>query len=461
MNEPGPGDDLDFSFPAEARLGLGDPRIKAKNNAFGIYVQDDWAVTDKLELNLGIRWDYEDNMYNNKYVTPPAAARTLRALIPTDYFDPEDYITDGDDRQPYFGMIQPRLGFSYDFNADRQTVLFGGYGRYYDRNVFNATLDEQFRLQYSTGVFRFSRDGQPRDGNPTVVWNDAYLTRDGLIALQATAQTGRPELFAVKNNAKPPRTDQFSLGVRQRFGEWQGALTGSYIRGRNGYTHLWGTRDANGNCCDTTVARANGFDQVLIGYDGLDTRYKALYATMDKPYTKASGWGVNIAYTLSKGEQNGNDLFSLDGITPDAYGWRPRTGDERHRLVLGGILDAPYGFRVSTLSQFGSGAAYLINDFSEGFGNDERNIRAGYPNKNCINGIFAFCEVNFTVENNIKVYRDAEVNLAVDFLNVFNNKNFAGFDDFVGPGEVADEPEIGNRLVTLPRRIQLRAGFRF
>ena len=50
---------------------------------------------------------------------------------------------------------------------------------------------------------------------------DAYLTRDGLIALQATAQTGLPELFAVKNDAKPPRTDQFSLGVRQRFGEWQ------------------------------------------------------------------------------------------------------------------------------------------------------------------------------------------------------------------------------------------------
>jgi hypothetical protein len=182
---------------------------------------------------------------------------------------------------------------------------------------------------------------------------------------------------------------------------------------------------------------------------------------MDKPYSKSSGWGVNFAYTLSKGEQNGNDLFSLDGVTPDAYGWRPRTGDERHRVVVGAIVDLPYNFRLSTLSQFGSGAAYQINDFSGGFGINDRRIRSGYPDKDCVEGVFAFCEVNVTLENEFKVYGGASVNLAVDFLNIFNNRNFAGFDDFVGPGEVEDAPRIGNRLITLPRRIQLRAGMRF
>ncbi|HEX2624392.1 MAG TPA: TonB-dependent receptor [Sphingomicrobium sp.] len=460
-NTPETTDDLDFSFPFEARLGNGDPRIKANNTALGLYIQDDWRVNNKLELNLGLRWDYESNMFNNKYVTPAAAAAALRAQTPTDYFDPEDYITDGNDRKPFLGMFQPRLGFSYDIHADRKTVVFGGYGRYYDRNVFNNTLDERFRLQYDTGIFFFSRDGLPRDGNPTVVWNDAYLTREGLLALQATDATGLPELFAVKNNAKPPRTDQFSFGVRQQFGAWLGSVTATYIRGRNGYTHLFATRNANEECCDTTAARANGFSNILIGYDGLDTRYKGLYFTMDKPYSKSSGWGVNFAYTLSKGEQNGNDLFSLDGVTPDAYGWRPRTGDERHRVVVGAIVDLPYNFRLSTLSQFGSGAAYQINDFSGGFGINDRRIRSGYPDKDCVEGVFAFCEVNVTLENEFKVYGGASVNLAVDFLNIFNNRNFAGFDDFVGPGEVEDAPRIGNRLITLPRRIQLRAGMRF
>lgn len=115
---------LDFSFPAEARLGLGNPDIKAKNTAVGLYIQDDWQVTDKLELNLGLRWDYESNMFNNNYETPAAAVATLSALPKTDYFDPDDYITDGNDRDPYLGMFQPRIGFSYDVNGDRSTVLF-------------------------------------------------------------------------------------------------------------------------------------------------------------------------------------------------------------------------------------------------------------------------------------------------------------------------------------------------
>jgi hypothetical protein len=468
-----PGADLTFAAPARAQLGLGDPNIAARNTAIGLFVQDDWQATEKLELNLGIRWDYESNMFNNKYETPAAAAATLRALPQTDYFDADDYITDGNDRDPYLGMIQPRIGFSYDFNEDRRTVLFGGYGRYYDRNVFNNTLDEQFRLQYSVGNFFFSQDGATRDGNPTVVFDPKYLTREGLLALQATAQTGLPELFAVPNNARPPRTDQFSLGLRQRFGDWQGTITGSYIKGQNGYTHLFATRNAQGECCDTTVARANGFGNVLIGSDSLDTRYKALYLQMDKPYNRSSGWGFGVAYTLSESEQNGNDLFSLDKITPDDYGFRPRPGDERHRIVLNGIVDLPAGFKVSTLSQFGSGAAFQVFDARNGGGINEREITSFFPEKNCLGGMFAFCEVNLTVENEVKLFRGSGVSVAVDFLNVFNSKNYGGYDGFLGNENYdittdftrADTGALEllqpSNLQTLPRRIQLRAAFRF
>ena len=474
-NTPTTTDDLTFDFPAEARLGTGNPNISAKNSAIGLYLQDDWQVNDRLELNLGVRWDYETNMFDNNYNTPPAAAAALRALPTTDYFHPEDYITNGkQDRKPYKGMIQPRIGFSYDLFGNHDTVIFGGYGRYFDRNVFNNTLDERFRLQYDTGIFFFSQDGLPRDGNPTVRWDPRYLTRDGLLALRATDATGLPELFAVKNNARPQRTDQFSMGVRQRFGDWQTSATASYIRGSHGYTHLFATRRTdNLDCCNTDPVRPFGFGNVLIGSDSLDTRYKALYLTVDKPYSKASGWGFGAAYTLSKSEQNGNDLFSLDKPTPDDYGFRNKPGDERHRLVLNGILDLPAGFRVSTLSQFGSGAAFQVFDARNGFGINDREITSFFPVKNCIKGVLAFCEVNVTLENEIRVFGNAKVNVAVDFLNVFNNKNYGGYDgflanrnyeittDFLASDSSAIERLQPSNLQTLPRRIQLRAGFRF
>jgi outer membrane receptor protein involved in Fe transport len=455
-NTPQTTDDLDFSFPGEARLGSGDTQIAASNTQFGIYLQDDWEITNKLELNLGLRWDWESNMFNNEYVTPANAAATIRALRPTRYFNPDDYITDGTDRPSYKGMFQPRIGFSYDFNEDQRTVLFGGYGRYYDRNVFNNTLDEQYRLQYSVGTFFFSRDGLPRNGNPTVVWDDRYLTREGLEELRATAVTGLPELFAVKNNAKPPVTDQFSLGVRQKVGIFQASVTGTYILGRNGYTHLFATRNASNNeCCDTTIPRSFGYANVLIGVDALDTRYYGAYFTLDKVYTESSGWGMNLSYTLSKAQQNGNDLFSLDKETPDDYGWRDKPGSERHRIVFSGIVDLPWDFRFSNLTTLGSGQAVTV---TRGTDINNRSYETVYPDKNCL-GVFAFCEVNFTLEKNFALFSGHELTLAADLFNAFNNKNFTSFDTLV-TGEDAEltNPKL---LLTLPRRLQLRASYRF
>jgi outer membrane receptor protein involved in Fe transport len=460
----------DFSFPAEARLGLGNGTVRGSNTQIGLYAQDDWDVTDRLQLNLGVRWDYETNGNNNNFRTPDAAAAALRALPATFYFDPENYINDGNDRKPFAGAIAPRFGFSFDVFDTGNTVIFGGAGRYYDRNNFNNTIDEQSRIINPVGVFRFSRDGLPRNGLPTTIWDPRYLTREGLLELRATSTSGLPELFAVKNDTRPPVNDQVSLGVRQTFGRFQAAVTGSYQRGRNGYTNLFATRRNNGlgPCCETAPVTQFGYSNALIGFDGLDTRYKALYVTLDKNYTQSSGWGVNIAYTLSKGEQNGGDLFSLDEITPDAYGWRPRNGDERHRLVLSGIVDLPLGFQFSTLSTFGSGQAFLVTDTTEGADPGQRRFTAAYPEKNCLD-IFAFCEVNLTLANRFKVL-GSEIEVAVDVLNAFNSNNFSGFDGSVNnqinpaTGEAQDplDPaEIGTSLLTLPRRVQFRLGYRF
>ncbi|HEU0065852.1 MAG TPA: carboxypeptidase regulatory-like domain-containing protein [Sphingomonas sp.] len=460
-----PLNNLDFAFPAEARLGLGNGVVLSSNTQVGLYMQDDIEVTDKLELNLGLRWDYETNGFNNDYRTPAAAAGALRALPRTSYFDPENYISTGSNRKPFAKALAPRFGFSYDLTGDQRTVIFGGAGRYYDRNSFGNTVDELSRTINPVGVFRFSSNGAPRNGLPTVAWNPAYLTRDGLRALAASSEQGRPELFAVKNDAQPPVNDQVSLGVRQKVGMFQAALTASYQRGRNGYTNLFATRNNNGTggCCNTAPLSPFGYGNALIGFDGLDTRYKAIFFTLDKNYTQSSGWGFNLAYTLSKGEQNGGDLFSLDAITPDDYGWRPRAGDERHRVVLSGIVDLPLNFQFSTLTTLGSGAAYQVVDGSNGAESGFNRFTAAYPVKNCIKGLFAFCEVNLTLANKFKPFGDHEVELAVDVLNAFNNKNFADFDGFFNTtsGDVLRPGEIGGSTITLPRRIQFRVGYRF
>ena len=72
-NTPQTTEQPDLRLPRRGAARDGDPNIYAQNTAVGLYIQDDWQVTDKLELNLGLRWDFETNMFNNNYVTPPAA----------------------------------------------------------------------------------------------------------------------------------------------------------------------------------------------------------------------------------------------------------------------------------------------------------------------------------------------------------------------------------------------------
>ena len=469
-----PANNQDFSTPSEVRLGLGNPDIASKDIQLGTYIQDDWNVTSQLQLNLGLRWDYETNMFDNDYKTPASAAAVFNALPQTSYFKASNYISDGTKRSPTLGMIQPRVGFSYDLFGDRKTVIFGGAGRYYDRNVFNNTLDERFRLQYSIGTFYFSKDGKPtQNGQNTIVWDPKYMSRDALLALQQTAVTGLPELFAVPNNAKVPRTDQFSLGVRQKVGIFEVSATGSYIRGSNGYTTLFASRNADGTCCNNTIPNQYGYADALIGYSGLDTRYTALYVTIDKPYTRSSGWGLNVAYTLSRGIQDGNDLFSLDKVVPRDYGFRPNPYDQRHKIVISGIYDLPWGFQFSALTTLGSGQAFTVTDQSQGSGFDQTNIRSLYPPQNCLS-VFSYCEVNLSLEKDFHIRGSQVLGFAVDLFNAFDNTNFTGYPGYIGPGQTyvfdnslqkvsTDTTTYGqpSSLLTLPRRFQFRAFYRF
>ena len=161
-------------------------------------------MTDKLQLNLGLRWDYETNGFNNDYIgrrqVRPSA---LRALPKTFYFDPENYISNGSNRKPFAGAFAPRFGFSYDITGNK----IDGDLRRCSGAITTATISTTRSMRFRAGSIRLACSASPRPAHratvlPTVAWNPAYLTRAGLIQLAATSEQGLPELFAVKNDAK-------------------------------------------------------------------------------------------------------------------------------------------------------------------------------------------------------------------------------------------------------------------
>lgn len=453
-----PSDGLNFSFAELVRYGSGDPNFKANTTQFGLFAQDDWAVNDHLLVNAGIRWDVDTNARNKDFVTPQRAVEALLALgadprIQPAYYDVNNYISTGKNRKTDYNNIAPRIGFSYDLNADQRTVLFGGYGRYYDRALYRNAAEEALLTQYTTSEIFFSLDGLERYGRPTILWDPRYLTPEGFADLRASlAVRNFPErqLRVIPNNFQTPYTDQFSVGVRQRFGVLRTSLTFNYIIGKDqvAYSPLNRTSVPNPNGNFDYVGMINGYGDAVAAFNARETRYKGIYLQVDKPYTRSSGYGFGLAYTMafSKGIAY---PFNYDIPNFDYLDFEPNAGNERHRLVLNGIADIPWGFKLSGLYTYASGVPALLTDVSAGGG---INIVKGNNGPKS-----SFSQLDLRLLKEFKVGFGA-FQMWAEVFNVFNTKNGGYGERCCRPSDFPDKPDI---LVGPPRSLQLGAAFKF
>ncbi len=371
----GPG-----ATPLAAVVNVGNPDVRTTDMELGAFIQDDWTVNDHLTINAGIRWDYESNMMNENYITPGFVAQAIRNFtgFKNAGFNPEDFISTGSNRSPNDKMFQPRIGFSYDLNGDGETVFFGGGGRYYDRTIMQDTQMEYRRALAPQSTLVFGA------GPGQIPWNPAYLTPAGLEQIGLTA--GGQEIFALDKNTKVPYNDQFDIGIRQKFGDWQLGLTLSDIEGHHLFTWELGNRLPDGSWCTlpndlhgNPVAclpsyaqqpwgsglQASGLGTFLISdREGRRTSYHAIYLTADKPYTEESGWGVTGTMTINDAKANGHDDWMIfDYMNPAAGGMHPAGGVDRWRFVGTGIVDGPWQTVLSANLTLASGVPYDLIDF--------------------------------------------------------------------------------------------------
>jgi hypothetical protein len=354
------------------------------------------------------------------------------------------YFSNGNNRSQYTNAFQPRLGFSYDLTGTGKSILFGGAGRYFDRLFLNATLDERYRLQFPVYRIQFSPDGRPG----TIQWNPSYLTPAGLHTLIASGQTN-PEIYLLNNDTKIPYSNQWNLGIRQALGNWTGSLSYNGVRGYHGFTWL----SASGLCCQALVP---GYGNVIISDpEGKRYWYDGIFLSLDRPYS--NNWGVHLAWTHAiTAEQTGNDLFSLDFPSAAAYGRHDVPGSEKDRIVANGIFGLPWDVRFSTTITLGTGAAFNVLDFSQGFDLPAR--ERTHPFQRTIRPEktwgFADRSVDFHLEKDFGTFRDVSIGVVAEVFNAFNWASYGCLDNFIGPG---GNSNFGNAscVINLPRREQV------
>ncbi len=356
------------SIPYAAKINIQPtPTLKAKDTQIGLYLQDEWKPDNHWTFNFGLRWDLETNANNNKYVTPAAIATALRNYPgwKAAGINPEDYISTGSNRKPQWDAFQPRFGFSYDVNGDRDLVIFGGAGRYYDRSLFIEGAIEQLTNSERIPTVFFCPTGTPQavgakgtSASDCLTWSSTYRDPNVLRGI-ATATGNGGNVFVLNNKTRLPYSDQFNIGVRKRFGGIQAELTLSHIRSHNifmferanYFENGWYTRfvtrtpivnDVNGNyvsggvvtgctnggknwiqdnspggltnadgspvssaICAAQNAQLSGFSGKLNrGVNGGSAHYTALYFKLDKPFTDTSKWGFTTALTVQWAKSN-------------------------------------------------------------------------------------------------------------------------------------------------------------
>ena len=463
-----------YSRPFEAEFGFGDPEITRSNTQIGVYLQDDWTVSPRFTVNLGLRWDVETNMINNSYVTPQALADSLRGAYNALLFARQPlpngtvrqvrvidqlggldrYITTGrDDRKIYYGAIQPRLGASFDLSGTGRTVLFGGAGIYYDRNYWNTLFDEQFRRQYRQLVIQFRNTCLPNEFN-CAVWNDRYFDP---VQLRTLGFNTAPEVFLVANDLKPPKTHQFSAGVRQALGA--GLVTVSYngVRGYNFMNFVRGSYDLPPN-----------YRAVFVTDDRVKTKYDALQLQLERPIRPGDRWGGAIAYTLSRSQEQGQstDLFwGFDERFPTVADrpWLRAPGNQTHAVVANGMVRLPWELRLSSIVNLGSGLTVTADDASGGRGQYQV-IKYVYqvPSRPFlgIGHVFAVQNMDLRFEKPFTFGRTQHVSVSADLYNVFNSGNFGCYNGNINPPTEPPNARFGLPDCAAPGR-RLQVGLRY
>ncbi len=323
------GHDYTFNWPGE------------RGSEVGLYVADDWRITRKLTLNLGLRWDYYSPFSE-------VANRWANFNVRTAKIDIAG--VNGADKyvgvKPYYKNFGPRVGFAYQLLT--HTVVRGGFGLFY-----NPGGNEGSSLR----LFRNIPFGSTINITPGDI-NVGLRVSDGFPALQSPnfADANRPfgGVSAVAADFRPSLAEQFNLTVEHEIAPWALVIRAAAV-GNLG-RRLYNVYDANQPIPSPAALNTRRpFYGVLpdlagVSYfvsDGL-SNYYAGQLTLDKRFSK--GLSGLVGYSWSHSIDNVVLEFGGGAAGPqpqDPRNLRAERGnsiiDLRHRLTVSYLYELPFG----------------------------------------------------------------------------------------------------------------------
>jgi outer membrane receptor protein involved in Fe transport len=170
--------------------GFGTPKFNLTTMDYGFFVQDDWKLTPRLTLNVGLRYDYE-------HVPPPYPSLIATAVHP--YAPTNNQPSDENN-------IGPRVGLSWDPFGKGETVVHAGYGLYFGRNLNGVILNAYEATGSPLGQYQI----------PTIFGESAGTGVPAFPQVIGSGTFPTPSLDYFAKNFQNPQVDEFDLSVQQQ-----------------------------------------------------------------------------------------------------------------------------------------------------------------------------------------------------------------------------------------------------
>ena len=166
---------------------------------YAVWLGDNWRASDRLTLNLGLRWDADPSMAAPPGVVPNSIPIS-NGVLSGDF----GYKTDIRDWKDF----APRAGFTYNVAGKNDLVIRGGSGIYYASPVSNVTYSPKVYSQLITATF--ANDGRANFiTNPT---NGVAADQIFSGAVRTPVQSPR----VIVGDFKSPYTWQSSIGFQKQ-----------------------------------------------------------------------------------------------------------------------------------------------------------------------------------------------------------------------------------------------------
>ncbi|BDC49055.1 hypothetical protein F183_A13710 [Bryobacterales bacterium F-183] len=337
-----------LGFPTEIRRGQGNTLTQGRINAPQFFIQDDWRVTSKLTLNVGLRYEFQnapyeitDRLGNLTISRDPASGRytgTLMWASTNPEVDPETGLRNQPAKQLGFGRalmqsdynnFAPRIGIAYQM--DSKTVIRTGYGLFY-----NSTFVQELQDLRKFWPFTIQQVFTPNTGATP----DLRITDQGPSFSNTSAIGGWPQ----NPSNRTPYSQQWNFSIQRQVMNdmsFDIAYVGAGNRKQAGYTAINAARPGPGAVNPRRLVPE--FSDLDGGANRFGSNYHSLQVGLKKRYS--AGLLFNVNYTWGKILDDQSSL--AEWKTQDPYNMRADYSrasiDIRHVFNASYVYDLPFG----------------------------------------------------------------------------------------------------------------------